>query len=230
MRSELPEHETKLPSSKKAVKYRPFLVKEEKILLIAKQGKDKKEQLTAIENIILSCCDIKNINTLPLVDVEHLFLELRKKSIGEVVNLTFSCPHTREKISVKLDLGDIKLNSSKNKKKIELSPTKSIELKDYSFGDFKKSFGTIQSTFDEIGFLISKLETPVESIDCKSLTKNQRVELVDNLLPSEYKNILKESNKISRYEHVLTYNVSSGEDKTLRIKGLFDFFCLPSAI
>ena len=122
MRSELPEHETILPTSKKLVKYRPFLVKEEKILLIAKQSKDKKEQLNAIENIILSCCDIKNIATLPLVDVEHLFLELRKKSIGEIVNLNFNCPQTKEKINIKLDLDDIKLNSSKNKKKIQLSP------------------------------------------------------------------------------------------------------------
>jgi|TARA_R100000008_G_C3587067_1_gene173327 hypothetical protein len=230
LKSEIPEYETKLPASKKTVKYRPFLVKEEKILLVAKQNKDKKEQISAIENVILSCCNLKNIDKLPLVDVEHMFLELRKRSIGERINLNFNCPETKETIQVNLDLNDINLSNSTNKKTVTLSGTKKIIFKDYTFEDFKKSFSILKTKSDEIVFLMSKLETPTEIIDCDTLSNKQKTEVIDNLLPSEYKKIINESNKVKRYEHTIKYETQSGEEKSLLIRGLFDFFCLPSAI
>ena len=230
LKSETPEYETKLPSSKKTVKYRPFLVKEEKILLVAKQNGDKNEQLSAIENVITSCYNLNKIDNLPLVDVEHMFLELRKKSIGELIDLQFTCPDTKENIKVGLDLSELKVSNSKNKKSIQLSNSKKICFKDYTFGDFKKTFSSLKNKFDEIVFLMSELETPTEKIDCGTLTSKQKAEIVDNLLPSEYKKIVNESNKVTRYEHTIHYKTESGKEKTLLIRGLFDFFCLPSAI
>ena len=230
IRSEIPEHETKLPKSKKIVKYRPFLVKEEKVLLVAKQNGKKEDQLRAIENVILSCSSLTKIDNLPLVDVEHLFLELRKNSIGEVVDLNFKCPETGENIKVSLNLDDIKPTSKTNKKNIKLSTQKNFEFRDYTFGDFKRSFSTLNSKFDEIVFLLSKIETPSQVIDCKSLTKKQKSDIIDNLLPVEYKKLISENNKTARYEHNLKYTTKSGEQKSLLVRGLFDFFCFPSAI
>jgi len=230
IKSEIPEYETRLPGTKKKVKYRPFLVKEEKILLHAKQHFDKKDQLNAIENVIVSCSNLKDIDNLPLVDVEHMFLELRKNSIGEDVVLNFSCPKTNEKIKKNLDLTDIKIKSQSSKKKIQLSGTKTIELSEYTFKDYKKTFESVKSKFDEIVYLLSKLETPNEVIDCKTLTQKQKNELIENLLPAEYKAIIKESNNVKRYEHVLEYTTEDGKKRSLQIRGLFDFFCLPSAI
>jgi len=230
LQSEIPEYETKLPSSGKVVKYRPFLVKEEKILLLSKQNGDRKDQLSAIENIISSCCNIRKIDSLPLVDVEHIFLELRKKSIGEVVDLNFNCPETKEKIKVSLDLNDICTTNLSKKKTISLTGSKKILLKEYTFGDFKKSFSFVETKFDEIVFLMSKLETQTEVIDCESLNTKQKNEILDNLLPADYNKIIKENDKVVRHEHRVKYQTQLGEEKTLLIRGLFDFFCLPSAI
>ena len=230
LKSEIPEYETKLPTSGKIVKYRPFLVKEEKILLLAKQNGDKKDQLSAIENIIHSCCNIRKIDSLPLIDVEHIFLELRKKSIGESVDLHFNCPDTKQKIKVSLNLNDIKISNQSKKKSISLTGSKKIVLKEYTFGDFKKNFSSVQTRFDEIVFLMSKLETPTELIDCLSLSNKQKNEILDNLLPVDYNKIVEENDKIARHEHRVKYQTELGEEKTLLIRGLFDFFCLPSAI
>ena len=230
VKSEIPEYETRLPGTKKKVKYRPFLVKEEKILLYAKQNLNKKEQLNAIENVIVSCSDVKDINNLPLVDVEHMFLELRKNSIGEDIILNFTCPETNENIKKNLNLADIKVKSHRSKKKIKLSGSKTIELSEYTFKDYKKTFESVKSKFDEIVYLLSKLETPNEVVDCKTLSHKQKNELIENLLPAEYKAIIKESNNVKRYEHILTYTTKDGKNRSLQIRGLFDFFCLPSAI
>ena len=230
LKSEVPEYETKLPASGKIVKYRPFLVKEEKILLLAKQNGDKKDQLSAIENIIHSCCDVRKIDNLPLIDVEHIFLELRKKSIGESVDLHFNCPDTKQKVKVSLNLNDIKISNRSKKKSISLTGSKKIVLKEYTFGDFKKNFSSVQTRFDEIVFLMSKLETPTELIDCLSLSNKQKNEILDNLLPVDYNKIVEENDKIARHEHKVKYQTELGEEKTLLIRGLFDFFCLPSAI
>lgn len=230
LKSEIPEYETKLPSSKKLVKYRPFLVKEEKILLVAKQNGNKEEQVSAIENIIKACCNLNKIDNLPLVDIEHIFLELRKKSIGELINLNFTCPESNESIKVGLDLNDISVSRGANKKSIEVSKTKKFTFREYTFGDFKKSFSTITTKFDELIFLLSKIETPTEVLDCKSLTIAQKKEILENLLPAEYNKIINENNKVSRYEHTINYQTKSETNRSLLIRGLFDFFCFPSAI
>lgn len=230
LKSEIPEYETKLPKSKKVVKYRPFLVKEEKILLVAKQNGDKKDQLQAIENVITTCSNISKIDRIPLIDIEHIFLELRKKSIGEVVDLNFTCPETKEKIKVSLDLNDIRRTNNVNKKSIKVSDSKNLVFRDYTFGDFKKTFSELKTKFDEIVFLLSKIETPTQVIDCTTLTKKQKEDLIDNLLPAEYKKITTESNKVSRYEHTIRYTTQAGLEQSLLVRGLFDFFYFPSAI
>ena len=84
-----PEFETKLPSNNQTIKFRPFLVKEEKVLLMAGEGKDQKEILATVVNILQNCIITSGVNvlTLPLFDIEWLFLQLRAKSVGEMLEL-----------------------------------------------------------------------------------------------------------------------------------------------
>jgi len=95
LKSSIPNYEIELPSTGKKITFRPFLVKEEKVLLVAQQSNDYNEILRAMKNTIESCFDkIENAGELPLFDIEYMFLNLRAKSIGEIVNPIFICPHT----------------------------------------------------------------------------------------------------------------------------------------
>ena len=95
---ETPTYELKLPSSNKKIKYRPFLVREEKILIIALESKNQNEITNAVTDVLKKCILTKgvDVDTLPTFDIEYLFLNIRSKSIGEDIKLTVTCPDDKE--------------------------------------------------------------------------------------------------------------------------------------
>ena len=103
---ETPRYELTLPSTDKVVQYRPFLVKEEKILLVAMESNDNKEILNAIREILTACTyDSIDVNTLPIFDIEYIFLQIRSKSVGEVSKVKLLCPDDKETYAdVEIDL------------------------------------------------------------------------------------------------------------------------------
>ena len=104
-----PTYETELPSTNEKVKYRPFLVKEQKLLLIAQESKKQKETYLTMSNLLKSCTfDKLDVDNLPIFDVEYLFLKIRSKSVGEKITIMITCPDDNEtKVPVKLDLKDV---------------------------------------------------------------------------------------------------------------------------
>ena len=88
----VPEYHLKLPSSGKTVKYRPFLVKEEKLLFLAMETGEQKDLINAVKNILLSCTNMKSVNSLSTFDIEFLFLKIRTRSVGENVDVSVTCP------------------------------------------------------------------------------------------------------------------------------------------
>lgn len=116
--------ELELPSTGEKIEYRPFLVKEEKILLIAQESGDEQEILKAVESIIEECC-FKKIDPklLPIFDLEYIFIQLRAKSIGEVSEVTIKCPDDGEtEVKIEIDLNDVKcIKSEDHSNKIELT-------------------------------------------------------------------------------------------------------------
>ena len=119
-----PEYSLVVPSTQVEVKYRPFLVKEEKLLLIAQETGDEKALYTAIKNLIHNCCHGQlDVDTMPLFDVEYVFLQLRTKSVGEVADVVIICPDDREtEVTVKVNLTEIKVElPSQDHNKIQLT-------------------------------------------------------------------------------------------------------------
>ena len=112
----VPEYSLKLPSNKKEIKYRPFLVKEEKLLLIAMEGKKEDEILDAVKQVIENCIigDV-NVNTLPMFDIEYIFLWLRAKSKGEIIELKYTCPKCEGQVPVGFNIEDVKIKNAANK-------------------------------------------------------------------------------------------------------------------
>ena len=91
-----PKYKLKLPSDGRTVNYRPFLVKEEKLLLIATESGEQEELINAIKTILEDCTDVKGIDTLSTFDIEYLFLQVRAKSVGETVKVSLTCPDDEE--------------------------------------------------------------------------------------------------------------------------------------
>ena len=119
----VPKYSLKLPSSGKEIKYRPFLVKEEKILLIAMESEDEKQIIDATTTVINNCIfgDI-DVDTMPLFDIEYIFLWLRAKAKGELVELKYTCPDCQNTIDLKFNVEDVKIKTViKEANKIELT-------------------------------------------------------------------------------------------------------------
>lgn len=149
---EVPTYEIELISTGQKINIRPFLVKEEKLLLMALETDDKKTIIDAIQQILENCIKTKNIKIKELAsfDVEYIFLKIREKSLGEVVPVRVTCPDTEKLFDVDLNLGDIIVVKDPNHKT-------NIEISD-SFGIFMKypSFSTMQ--------ILSLEENPVKRV------------------------------------------------------------------
>ena len=164
-----PTYELELPSTEKSVRYRPFLVKEEKLLVIALESEDTKQITNAIKTVIKNCILTKDIKveTLPTFDIEFLFLNIRGKSVGEQVEVNVICPDDNEtNVSVSIDLDDIKVQKNEeHTNKIKVDPKIMMEMKYPSLEQFiKNNFdfnneNQMEQSFDLIASCIDKIYT-----------------------------------------------------------------------
>ena len=127
----VPEYTLILPSTGKELKYRPFLVKEEKILLIAMESEEEKDIINAIKNIINNCVFSElNVDNMPMFDLEYIFLQLRGKSKGEKIDLKYECPKCNKNIPVSINIDDIKVIKNKdNNLKIKFNDNLGVKMK-----------------------------------------------------------------------------------------------------
>ena len=146
LKSETPSYTMTLPISKKKITYRPFKVKEEKVLLMAMEEATEEAMLRALLTIIESCCEgIEDAGELMSIEIEHIFIQLRSKSVGEIVEPVITCPHTGELIPSKIDLSDIYI--SKIVEFFENAPTLSYDFK-YKTKDEKEREITLSGMQD----------------------------------------------------------------------------------
>jgi hypothetical protein len=158
-----PSYELELPSTGKTIQYRPFLVKEEKLLVIALESEDTKQITNAIKAVIRSCVLTKGIKveTLPTFDIEYLFLNIRGKSVGEDIDVKLTCPDDNEtEVSVNVNLDDIQVEKPEgHSNRIKLDKNLMMELKYPSLNEFiKNNFdpndttkNPMEQSFDLIG-------------------------------------------------------------------------------
>lgn len=191
---ETPKYSLILPSSGKEVKYRPFLVKEEKILLIAMESEDEKQIMDATKNVIKNCVfgeiDVEN---MPTFDIEYIFLWLRGKSKGEQVELKYKCPKCDESILLSFNIEDIKVNKDlTHTNKIELQEGLGVVLKYPNIGmqvKIDKIENNIEKIFESILLCIDYIydkETTYPAIDH---TYDELKEFVDSLNEEQFKMI-----------------------------------------
>jgi len=193
-----PTYELTLPSSKKTIKYRPFLVKEEKILIIAMESQDDKQITNAIKTVISNCILTKGVKVedLATFDIEYLFLNIRGKSVGETVDVLITCPDDEvTQVPVSINLDEIQVQTNPNHTRdIKLDDNLTMRMRYPSLSQFiKNNFNitdvTVDDTFELISGCIEQVYSEEESWSASDCTKKELFEFVDQLSSKQFKEI-----------------------------------------
>ncbi len=230
-----PTYELTLPSSGKKIKYRPFLVREEKILIMALETEDAKQITSSVIEILNSCISTKGIDITKLAtfDIEYLFLNVRSKSVGETVEVNITCPDDNiTSVSMSIDIDSIKIKKDKNhKNSIKLDDTLSLKLKYPSMeqfieNNFEASEGSeVSSTLDMITSCIDIIYNEEESWNASESTKKELEDFVDQLNTKQFKMIEEFFTTMPKLAHTIKVkNPKTKVESTIVLEGLAAFF------
>jgi hypothetical protein len=231
-----PTYELELPSNKKKVKYRPFLVKEEKILIIAMESEDPKQIARAVKDVITNCILTKGIKVdeLSTFDIEYLFLNIRGKSVGEDIEVLITCPDDgMTQVPTLITLDEIKVQiSPEHTKDIKLDDNLSLRMKYPSMTEFIKSnFSvdgssvTVDETFDLISTCVEQIYNEEESWSASDYSKKELLEFLEGLSSKQFKEIEKFFETMPKLSHTLTIkNPNTGVESDVVLEGLTAFF------
>lgn len=230
-----PIYQLELPSTGETVQYRPFLVKEEKVLVIALESEDTKQITTAIKTVIKNCIITKGVKveSLPTFDIEYLFLNIRGKSVGEEIEVNVICPDDEEtNVAVSINLDDIKVQKEEtHTNKIKVDPTIIMEMKYPSLDQFIKTnfdFKTdnaMDQSFELIASCIDKIYTEDEVWAASDVTKKELLEFLEQMNSAQFKEIEKFFETMPRLSHKITVtNPKTKVESEVVLEGLASFF------
>ena len=230
-----PTYELVLPSTGKKVKYRPFLVREEKILIMALETEDIKQITQAVVDILTECILTKGIKfeNLSTFDIEYLFLNIRAKSVGETVEVNIICPDdNKTSVTVSIDIDSIKVKKNrKHKNIIKLDDNLSLKLKYPSLDQFigsnfeSKDDQSISSTLKVITSCIDVIYTEEESWVGSDSTEKELEEFIDQLNTKQFQLIEEFFNTMPKLSHpVKVKNPVTEVESTVVLEGLAAFF------
>ena len=233
-----PTYELTLPSNRKKVKYRPFLVREEKILVLALESEDQKQITDAIIQIIGDCLITKNIDVtkLPTFDIEYLFLNVRSKSVGETVEVNVTCPDDgKTKVETSINIDDIKVVKDKNHKLIvQLDDKYSMKLKyptldqfiennfDFEMAEAKES---VSAAMSMLSTCIDMIYDDQESWDASESTKEELDAFIDQLNTKQFQEVEQFFKTMPKLSHTLKVkNPQTDVESEVVLEGLASFF------
>ena len=230
-----PTYELELPSTGKKVKYRPFLVKEEKLLVLALETEDTKDISTAIKTVLKNCIQTRGVKVenLPTFDIEFLFLNIRGKSVGEEVEVNLIAPDDEEtQVPVTISIDDIKIQKSKeHNSKVKLDDTLMMEMKYPSLDQFIKSnFDfteevSMDQSFDLIASCIDKIYNEEEVWSTSDCTKKEVKDFLEQMNSMQFKEIESFFDSMPKLSHSVTFtNPKTKVESTVVLEGLSSFF------
>ena len=229
-----PTYELVLPSNNKRIKYRPFLVREEKILILALESNDSKQVSDAIVDILSSCILTKNIDvtTLPTFDIEYLFLNVRSKSVGETVEVNVTCPDdgvTAVEMAVNID--SIKVKKTKGHSNIiKLDDKYSMKLKYPSMKQFIENNFDVEETnvnqsLSMLSGCIDMVYDEEESWEASDCSQEELDGFIDQLNTKQFKEVEKFFDSMPKLSHkVKVTNPKTGVESDIVLEGLAAFF------
>ena len=231
-----PTYRLNIPSTDEEITYRPFLVKEEKLLLIAQETGTDKATYDAIKQIINSCCSNDlDIEKMPLFDLEYIFLNIRAKSVGEVTKLKVKCPDDEEtEVEVEVDLTKINVQmDDTHDARIQLSEDPNIGLLmsyptiDTVSGGAPKKEGANNAKvlFDMISNCMYQIWEGEETYDCMDYSQKDKLTFLESLNHSQFEKIQTFFETMPTIKHeVEVDNPKTGVKSTVTLSGMNDFF------
>ena len=228
-----PTYELEIPSTDAKIKYRPFLVKEEKILMMAMESKSEADITQAVKDIVNECTFNKiDISNMPMFDVEYIFLQIRSKSVGEVSKLKLLCPDDKKTYAeVELNLNDVKVQVGEDHtNKIELDNGMGIIMTYPTLDSFKESgirdinasnmldviSGCIQQIYEEDG---------KKTYEPKDQTKKELTDFIEQMNTKQFKSVQKFFETMPKLKHDITIkNPKTKKESKITLTGLNDFF------
>lgn len=221
-----------LPSTKQTIHFRPFLVREEKILLIAQASEDKSDIVKAIKQVVQNCIieDDIDVNEFTTFDLEYFFIKLRSKSVQNIVKLSYKDREDGKVYDVEVDLETVQVKENTNvSNKIELSPTSGIMLRypKVSISD------EVEAISDPVEFNFAIIEACIDCVydgdnvyKLKDFTKEEVKEYINNLDVKTYQSIQAFIDAMPTIEHALSYTNSKGREVRIVLRTITDFFSL----
>jgi len=228
-----PTYELEIPSTDEKIKYRPFLVKEEKILMMAMESKKNADIVQAVKDIVSECTFNKiDISTMPMFDVEYIFLQIRSKSVGEVSKLKLLCPDDGKTYAdCEIDLNEVKVQvDEEHTNKIELDNGVGIIMKYPTIDSFRESGIqdiTAANMLEVIGTCILQIyeEDGKKVFDPKDQTKKELTEFIEQLNSKQFKEVQKFFDTMPKLKHTIKIkNPKTKKESEIVLTGLNDFF------
>lgn len=229
-----PTYELVLPSNGKKIKYRPFLVREEKILIMALETEDQKQITDAVIQILSACIMTRGVklNELATFDIEYLFLNVRSKSVGETIKLNLTCPDDEKtNVEVDIDLDSIKIKKDKSHTNtIKLDDNLSMKLKYPSMkqfieSNFEAGEENVSNTMEVISSCIDMIYNEEESWSASDVTKKELDDFIDQLNTKQFKLIEEFFDTMPKLSHKIKIkNPKTEVESTIILEGLAAFF------
>ena len=230
-----PSYELELPSTGKKIKYRPFLVKEEKLLVLALETENPKDISTAIKTVLKNCIQSRGVKveSLPTFDIEYLFLNIRGKSVGELIEVNVISPDDEKtQVPIEINLEDIKVQKDKDHNKtIKLDDKLAMEMKYPSLDQFvKNNFdfeGNIDmdQSFELIASCIDKIYNEEEVWSTSDVTKKEVISFLEQMNTMQFKEIEKFFETMPKLSHKVTFvNPNTKKENAVILEGLSSLF------
>jgi len=231
-----PTYELELPSNGKKIKYRPFLVREEKILIMALESEDMKQITSAIVQILTDCIQTKGVKVsdLSTFDIEYLFLNIRARSVGETVEVNITCPDDGEtSVQMEIDIDAIKVQKDKNHKNIiKLDDNLSMKLKYPSLDQFVENNFEYNEDISDVNKSLSMITSCIEMVydseeswDAVDCTKKELEEFIEQLNTKQFKEIETFFTTMPKLSHTIKIkNPNTKVESEVVLEGLASFF------
>ena len=233
LKNDVPKYEMTVPSTGEVVKYRPFLVKEQKVLLVAFESKDSKQILNSMLDSISSCVPNIKLDSLATFDVDYMFTQVRSKSVGETSTILHACQNCNEENEVKVRLDQIKVNIPENWKKtteIEISKDISVELKfptykDISYLNIDDNASDAELLMDTVAACMKAVKTEDEYILVKDEPKEEVEKFINSLTNQQLEKITNFASNAPKLAHTQDYVCKKCKtENKIELSGLQDFF------
>jgi len=229
----LPTYELEIPSNGKTIKYRPFVVKEEKLLLLALETNDEKQIEDAVRTLLKGCIQSRiKIEDLAIFDLEYIFLQIRAVSVGEVVEMKVTCrDDDKTQVKYNLNLTEVKVNKPEgHSNKIMLTDDLGVIMKyptwtEFVVGSIMGQSPSADGIVDIIAGCIDQIFDGEDVYDSSTTSKKEFVEFVEGLTNFQFEKVQKFFETTPRLEHTFTVkNPNTGEPSEFTIVGLSNFF------